>query len=174
MPLYDVTNKNHSLVRPADAEGYEVLEAVKRKCAKSTFDRMVKTVDDAIEDAVQAGGKLIWTKSAALFGHGSTQPKKHVDHLWEHIIKSVGEDKHALMAVGGMLRWRISERKENWLVYRREDPTGKIDPDTGHVITISEYWINPTYQYKAATVLRRPGLSDLASKWGARLNESRA
>lgn len=147
MPLYDVTNANEVLVRPSDAESYEVLQAVKRKTLKVTFDKITRTVDQAVDSVKPTNkSKLIWTRSAALFGHGSMQPKANVDHVWDNVIAAVGDDKQCLRAVGGLLRWRISLRDETWLVYRRKDVNGRLDPDTGKVISISEYWIDENYK----------------------------
>lgn len=147
MPLYDVTNPREVLVHPSDAESYEVLQAVKRKTHTATFDKITRTVDQAIDSVKPTNkSKLIWTRSAALFGHGSMQPKANVDHVWDNVIAAVGDDKQCLRAVGGLLRWRISLRQETWLVYRRKDPNGRLDPDTGKVISISEYWIDNNYK----------------------------
>ena len=146
MPLFDVTNQKEVRVWPADAEGYEVLQAVKRKTHPATFDKITRTVDQAVDSVKPTNkSKLIWTRSAALFGHGSMQPKANVDHVWDNVIAAVGDDKQCLRAVGGLLRWRISLRPETWLVYRRKDPNGRLDPDTGKVISISEYWIDNNY-----------------------------
>jgi hypothetical protein len=155
--LTDVTNKP-SKVKPSDAESYDVIQAVKRKIPSQSWDRIVETVDEAIESSIQDSGKLTWTKTGVLFGHGSLQPKRHVDHLWDNVIKAVGDDKNCLMAVGGLLRWRISVRKETWLVYRRE--TGDVDPISGKNITVSEYWINQSYVPPV-----QASVADLAKAW---------
>ena len=147
MSLYDVTTPKVSLVKTKDAENYEVIQAVPRKTHPLTWARIVKTVDDAIDDATMSWDqKLVWTKSAALFGYESVGPKRHIDHLWEHVQNAVGQDKECLMAVGGLLRWRISGRSEQWIVYRQD--SGKTDPLTGKKITISEYWIDEKFNPK--------------------------
>lgn len=161
MPLYDVTFTNPRLVNPIDAENYDVIQAVKRKRQANTWSRMVQTVDEAIDWAEQTGAhRLIWTRSAALFGHGSLQPKARVDHLWDNVIAAVGGDVTCLKAVGGLLRWRISLRTDTWLVYRKD--TDEKDPTTGKLITVSEYWINNNFsppQKKKSSGLDLSGLS---------------
>lgn len=145
MPLFDITNPRVSKVKPLDAESYDVLRSVKRKVRSTTWDKMVRTIDSGIEWSIESGnGRLVWTKSAALFGHNSPLPKRDVDHLWEWIIDSVGDQKECLQAVGGLLRWRTSLRDENWLVFRRD--SNDIDPITGKVITVSEYWISKEFK----------------------------
>ena len=164
MPLYDITNKP-SLVSPADAEGYEVIQAVKARTATNTWERIVKTVDEAIGGVEPSEkSKLIWTRSAALFGHNSLQPKKHVDHIWDNVIAAVGDDKNCLKAVGGLLRWRISLRPETWLAFRQD--TDEIDPETGKKITASTYWINESFEPPARKTKSLP-IDKLAEKWGA-------
>jgi hypothetical protein len=144
MPLIDVTTAKNSKVKSRDAENYDVIQAVKRKSHTATWDKIVRTIDSGIEYAMDTGnGRLVWSKSAALFGHSSPLPKRDVDHLWEHIISAVGDDKECKQAVGGLLRWRISLRGETWLVFRKD--SGEIDPVTGKQITISEYWINENF-----------------------------
>jgi hypothetical protein len=143
MPLYDITNKP-TLVKPEDAESYEVIKVVLKNTYAQSWDRIIKTVDDAISGVKPSeSSQLVWTRSAALFGHNSLQPKKHIDHIWDHVIAAVGDDKNCLKAVGGLLRWRISLRPEMWLTVRQE--TGGLDPDTGKQITASSYWVNEDF-----------------------------
>jgi hypothetical protein len=145
MPLYDVTHIE-SLVKPTSAYEYEPVQALEKKLPANTFDRIVKTVDEAIEHVRPTQkSKLVWTRMAALFGNNSLEPKKHIDHMWDKIIQITGEDL-ARLAIGGLLRWRISLRDETWLVYRRD--SGDRDPLTNKLITISEYWIDNNYRPK--------------------------
>jgi hypothetical protein len=139
MPLHDVTHGNEYLVAPGTMDANPFIEALRRKLPPASFQRLLKTVDEAIENSIQGHGQLTWTKAGALFGHHSMEPKHRVDHLWEKVIAIVGEGKECLKTVGALLRWRMSIREEDWLVYRRE--TEGEDEDTGEVIRISEYWI---------------------------------
>lgn len=145
--LYDVTNPKINKVNPEDAANYDVIQSVRRKTHPRTWDKMVDTVDNGIEWSIQRGvtrnNPLVWTKGAALFGHNSPLPHKDVEHLWSNTVAAVGDGKECLQAIGGLLRWRMSLRKELWLVYRQE--TGNIDPDTGKKITASEYWIDENF-----------------------------
>jgi ASC-1-like (ASCH) protein len=54
----DVTHPKAVRVKVSDAESYEVIQAVKRKVPSRTWDRIVKTVDEAIESSIQIDGKL--------------------------------------------------------------------------------------------------------------------
>lgn len=170
MPLFDVTNPRPVLVKPNQAYSFEFIQAMVRKLNQKTFDRMVQTVDEAVDSQKpSARSRLVWTRSAALFGRGSLQPRKHVDHLWENAEQATGPGEFCLQAVGGLLRWRISRRDETWLVFRRE--TGEINPITGKKITVSEYWIDNNFQHPVLA-RRRPAssmdISRLASAWGVR------
>lgn len=162
MPLYDVTKPRVSLVRPDNAENYVVLQKLKSELNPITFDRMVRTVDEAIDSCQpSATTRLVWTRASALFGYGTVRPHKHIEHLWKNIESIVGPEVLALKAVGGLLRWRISLRPEKWLVYRRDS---EQRDELGKLITISEYWINENFQK-----LQGRSIDDLASKWGARI-----
>jgi hypothetical protein len=138
--MYDVTY-GHSLVNPKRLENNSVITALKRKLHSKTYNRLIKTIDEAVDAEVDEGdGKLVWTKSGKMFGHKSIRPKKDVDHLWDSIISIVGDDEMCLIALGTLLRWRMSLRPEQWLVYRRETET--IGLRTGRPIHVSEYWIS--------------------------------
>jgi len=144
MSLQDVTYGSPSFVDSNDMEKLPHIQALQRNLHQKRFARMIKTIDDAVVSIIKTGGQLTtsdltWTKAGALFGHNSLHPKRHVDHLWASIAQVTGYTKEALKALGSLLRWRISLREENWLLFRRD--TGNIDPDTGKEITISEYWI---------------------------------
>jgi len=143
MPLYDVTYKPRA-VNPEKLEDSEVIATLRRKLHPTTFKRIIKTVDEAVDSIdPSASTRLIWTKAGALFGRNSERPKKHVEHLWDNVIKSVGDNRMCLIGVGSLLRWRISLREETWLVYKRE--TEIIDEITGRVVPVSEYWIKEDF-----------------------------
>jgi len=146
MALYEVTFGNGRLVDTDDIGDSVYMEALQRKLHPTTYRRLVKTAEDAVENLVQSSfGKLTWTKAGALFGHSSLEPKKHVDHLWEAVISAVGDDKNCLKTVGTLLLWTISKRKEkHWLLYRED--TGEVDDVTGKPITVCTYWIDPKYK----------------------------
>ena len=145
MPLYDVTyTKDGVYLNPADMEGSDYVYALKRDLNPKTFERITKTIDEGLEALASAGvNKLVWTKTGALLGYSSMQPKKHVDHVWENVIKVMGDGKACLKSAGSLVRWRISLREETWLLYRQE--TDSIDPDTGRIIYVSEYWIKEDF-----------------------------
>lgn len=169
MPLYDVTHKKAVWVDPDEAEEFKHIQALVRKLPKVTFDRIVKSVDEAIASVKPSEtSKLVWTCMAALFGRQNMQPSKRIDHIWENVIKAVGADKECQIAIGSLLWWRVSLREEIYLVFRRE--LGSIDPLTGKEITRSEYWIKEDYVFEGST--RRPAktvdVSRLAKSWGAR------
>lgn len=147
MPLYDVTGRQDQLVDPSACEDYIAIQALQRKLPAVTYKRVIKTIAEAVDSVRPSSiSRLVWTRAAALFGHGSLQPKAHIDHLWNAVISAVGDDKECLQAVGALLRMEIAKRPETWLVYRRE--TGEVDPVTGKDITISEYWINEDYVFR--------------------------
>jgi len=139
MPLHDVTHGSEYLVAPGTLSVNPFIEALRRKLPKQSFQRLLTTIDEAIENSIKEHGQLTWTKAGALFGHHSMEPKYRIDHLWDKVIGIVGDGKECLKTVGALLRWRMSIREEDWLVYRRE--TDGEDEDTGDTIRISEYWI---------------------------------
>lgn len=161
MSLYQVPGD--SLVSPKRTESYEYIQALQRKLPQQTFDKIVRTIDNAIHNAKPSKSSgLVWVTSASLFGYSSMQPNQHVNHLWHSVVSIVGPDKGCLKAVGGLLRWRIASSEGNtWLV--TTDTIG-IDPDDGKKITRSEYWIDNSYGR-----VDQSSVNKLAEAWGARL-----
>jgi hypothetical protein len=168
MPLYDVTWKP-KLVDPRTIEECEIIAKLRKRLHPRTFERCVKTVSEGVASVKPSAiSKLVWTKSAALFGHGSVLPHSLVEHLWESVESVVGPDKPALITVGTLLRWQIAQRVETWLVFRRD--SDEIDLQTGDLITISEYWINEGFQLNGRSGRSLSDSADrLAAAWGARL-----
>lgn len=163
MPLYDSMSGKH--IPPEKTESYEIVEALRRSLPKRTFNRVTATVRDAVlTQKPSQKSALVWVNTASLFGHGSMQPAKHIDHLWDKLTQIVGPELNRL-AVGSLLRWQISLIEEDtWLVYTVR--TGEKDPSTGKEITRSEYWINNAYKTVSKTSLNK-----LADSWGARIHE---
>lgn len=144
MPLYNVTFGDGRIITPTKIERSDTLKALRRELPKNTFERLVKTVDEAVSSVKPSkSSRLVWTKAGALFGHHSEQPKCWVDHLWEKVIAVVGDGRLCLITVGTLLLWRVSLRDEMWLVYNRD--SGITDDVTGKMIRISEYWVNENY-----------------------------
>lgn len=156
MPLYDVTHKD-VLVKPKDAENYDVLQGALRSLDSRRFAKDIRIIDEALQKAVDeanAKNKLVFTKAGILVGHRSITPTVDTNHIWESSeiaypsIKRGGHiDEHAgelqLKFVGGLVRWRISILPDMWLAYRRE--SGKYNKFTGKEIRVSEYWVNNDY-----------------------------
>lgn len=151
MPLTDITNVHRvHVITPKSVEKFDLIKAFKRRAPATTFARVIKTVDEALDALVEQGSaKFVWTKMGALLGHGSNRPKCNVDHLWEKVIEAVGDGKECLMLVGSLLRWRISIRDENWVLVVQQ--TDEYDYEGDKWITVSTYWI-PTP--------RQPGQED--------------
>jgi hypothetical protein len=167
MKLYDVTHKPR-WVDPAKAENFEGLVKCREVLPKQTWEKMIRTVDHAIDKALNTTGKVVWTRAAALFGRGSKQPHADVDHLWSSLEKAVGDGVPILKTLGALLRWRISVRDEEyWLAYTTE--TEKWDDVEQRYVAYTEYFISdkfvppdrPTGKIK---------LDGLAQSWGARIN----
>lgn len=168
MTLFNVTGgKNNAyVINPSSVEESQYIEALKKKLHPAKYSRIVKTAEEAVDSIVTHGrGKLIWTKAGALFGHGSMQPKKRVDHLWDGVVEAVGDGKECLIAVGCLLRWVIAQRPETWLLWVEE--TDDIDPDTGNKIKVSQYWIDHSFAPEKPRTFKS-SVDALKAQWGAR------
>jgi hypothetical protein len=175
MPLYDVTHVNKEvLVKPADAENYDVLQGALRVLDARRFAKDIRIIDEALQQAIQhanSKNKLVFTKTGILVGYKSVTPTADTNHIWESALLAYpGNDEHAnelqLRFVGGMVRWRIAVLPEMWLVYRRE--SGKINKFTDKEIRVSEYWINEEFVPRMTHVKHVVG--DLMAKFnGARV-----
>ena len=107
MPLHEFPS-----LKPYDSdtiENWDVLAKVKTALPTNTWEKMIRTVDNAVT-SIQPSitSKLIWTKCGALFGRKSKQPLEAVDHLWRKTEKVFGPSEFTLMFVGAFLMWRIS------------------------------------------------------------------
>lgn len=178
--LIDIT-VGASLVKPQDAESYELLVKAKKELGTLRFGKDCRTIDAELERLITVGAatnKLVFTKTGFITGHQSVAPHKDVQHIWDsaemvfpcrmtlnRIDEAAAEAQ--LKMVGGLVRWRISLLDDTWLVYRR--PSGKYNKFTGKEITISEYWINNNFIYTPPAKKRGFGVNDLRDKWnGAR------
>jgi hypothetical protein len=140
MPLFD-TKHGFRRLDPEDIEEWDVLKKARKEFHPKTFDKMIRTTDEAIENInPSVKSNLKWTKSGAIFGYSSCEPVEAINHVWKHAIELWGDTKIPLLFVGSLLMWRISIRPEQWLTYASE--TGKIDPDSSKEITERSYWIN--------------------------------
>lgn len=162
--LIDVIQKRK--VDAAKEEQSEIIAMVNRKLHPRTVQRIIQTIDEAIERTVQSCGRFVWTKTGALVGRTSKETTKDINHLWDNVIEIAGEGRLTLIAVGCLIRWRIALRPETWCLYRRE--SDKRDPLTGNTIFVSEYWIDEDYELKERNLVRSR-VQDLAQAWGARV-----
>jgi len=161
MPLYDITFSPR-LICPADIEKFQVIEKARKTLTRPTFDKMVRTVDIAIDSInPSANNNLIWTKSGVLFGNKSSRPLESIQHLWTYAEKVFGDTKYTVMFVGSLLLWRISDKENLWLTVQRD--TGKKDPDTDKEITERHYWIDNNFKLP-----QQPTVEDLMQKFNRR------
>lgn len=170
MSLYDITNGGPNKVDPAKAEAFKYIQKIIQQLHARTFQRVIQTIDDELDGLKPSeSSKLVWTKTGALIGHGSTGPKKHIDHVWENVSSAFGGNgRSTLIGVGSLVRWRISLRPETWLVYRRESDI--FDEISQKLVTISEYWINEDFIPPDAPA-SKANLSDLQKKFSGGKNE---
>ena len=168
MPLFDVTHGIPKLVKPENAESYEILGTAARVLLKLRFEKDQRIVDQALQKTVevaQKNDKLVFMKTGILAGHKSLTPHADVIHLWAS-AEEVYPSRHLRIGsndelqaqemqkkfIGGMVRWRTSLRPETWLVYRRE--TDSRNKFTDKIIRVSEYWINEDFVYQELTHIK--------------------
>ena len=144
MPLTDVSHGERD-VDPDKVEQMDLIRAVQNHLPKRTYDKIIRTFDNAVNSTADNHQNLVWTTAGCLFGYGSKQPHADINHAWEKIIGIVGPDKFCKMTVGAILQWRIAIRarntNENWYCYKIE--SDELDPETDKPITRTEYWIKP-------------------------------
>lgn len=180
MPLYDVTHPKHTLVRPKDAEAYEKIQRAKHILSAKAFYRCADIMDEAIEKAVRIAtqaNRLAFTKAGILVGRNPVADEADAKYIWlcaEEVYNSDGKTQrdrnHAaemqLKLVGGFTRWRISLRGERyWLTYKTDTDT--YNPNTGELITVSNYFVNDKYVPPMPPPKRKGfGVNDLRAKFG--------
>lgn len=155
-------------VIPRNAESYELIQLAKSRLQQKTIDKMIRTIDLALDNCVPSeSSKLTWTSCAALIGYSSKEPTASTDHLWRFAAESfMSHTKTTNMFVGGLVRWRISLREETWLCAR--DERNELDIDTGKPIKIATYWINDKFKAPESVAVEKFTMADLASKFNKR------
>jgi len=141
-----------------------------------TFDKICRTIDDAIEAVVtKKSPRLVWLNAGSLVGGRSAVPHGAHEHLWDAACKMFPGDsdpvavKARRITVGSFIKWRIALRPERWLVHYRE--TDKRDIVSGELIHASEYWIEPNDSIFPGPARETPAaatIEDLKKKFGSR------
>ena len=158
MPLYDVTWGTGTPIDPKKAEHAEALEALRKKCHAKTFDKMIRTVDNALEGLKPSKSSgLTWTKTGAILGNDSSEPLEAINHLWQKTDEVLG-GRPTLFAIGQLVKWRVSLREEIWLMFRQESK--KRDDLTHELIKVATYWIDDDF-----ITPKRNTLEDLTTRF---------
>jgi len=155
--MYDI-EKHIYEVDPDTVEAQEALQSLFRKTHKRTVDKMIRTVDAAIELEVKESKKkcrLTWTKTGALVGFKSKMAAEKINHFMDAVKDAMGDGRPMLFAIGLFVRWRISLRGETWLTNKKD--TGLYDIIDRKEIRVAQYWINDNFVYKPAndSVIKR-------------------
>jgi len=152
MPLYDLDRGAQEIESKELYKKY--VKPVADRLPKVTFDKMIKTVDAALNTLKPSqSSKLVWTKCAALCGYSSDLKVKDANHLWEAAQKATTFDPDGCNKfVGSLIFWRISMRSERWLSTKTQDVEG--------VHPYRTYWINDNFipygqMFKAEDLLRK-------------------
>lgn len=155
MPLVDLEQGG----RVVDAASFyrKYLDPIVRQIPRSHYEEMLEIIDDALSGLQPSQqSQLVWTKCAALVGYDSDHPD--ADTVWQHAFAAVkGHPDACHQFVGSLIFWRIALYQDIWISAKTHD-RNKVHP-------YRTYWINNNWQ------LPRPAtVSDLAAKWGCRLN----
>jgi hypothetical protein len=163
--------------RASELERGKHIAKLRNSLHPRTFDKICRTIDDAIEDIVATkSAKLIWLNTGSLVGNRASLPHGSHQHLWEAIYKLFPDNtdpvavKHQLITVGALIKWRVTLRPEDWLVHYRE--TNKTDPVTGEYISASEYWIKLAGITVASTPAKRSSLGATVEDLRKKFNEN--
>lgn len=168
MPLYDISSGCRE-IDPKRCERYESNQKIKKSLHPKDFENVVKIVDDAVDHLRPSEkSKLIWTRMSALFGD---EAKPEVQYLWNS-IKSITGEEFSMIAIGGLLQWRLALRNEIWLLHKQV--LDEVDDRTGKNIEVSHYWIDETF----VPFWKKPkdtfdGINQLANRWGAKIRDDR-
>jgi hypothetical protein len=174
MGLQEVGGKH---LNASKVEKGDHIQHAKENLDARTFDKICRTIDEAIEDAVnQKTPRLVWLNTGSLVGDRASMPHASHHHLWDavHALFPSATDPVAVKAqritVGSLIKWRIALRPEGWLVHYRE--TDKTDIVSGETISTSEYWIKPAEVVLAAPPTQRSKrgvtVDDLKNRWNKR------
>lgn len=128
---------------PYRLETSKALQALKRSLGNSSsWDKIVRIVDEAVENNLRDDiTELTWCCTGSMLGESSRQPHGDITYLWEKVQEKLGEERLSVMAVGMLVQWRISLRKEEWYCNRVD--TGEWDSISDMPIYYYQYWIKP-------------------------------
>ena len=130
-------------IDPLKVGNSDLIRTLERVAHFQSFKRLLQTYNEGSDWVVANGGKIVWTKTGALFGYNSPRPYKDVEHIWKIMEQVYGDSRLALMSAGTLLKWTIAKRPETWLC--TSQPTGYIDSVTGKEIQSLSYWIDDNY-----------------------------
>ncbi len=150
-----------------DTENYDRIVRGKKLLHTKTFNKMINTIDFAVDDLQPSeSSKLIWTKTAALVGHSSKLPTRDTSHLWDNAFAIFQDQKLTNQFVGGMVRWRISIRKDHQWFCARDILKDRFDQETGKPIQVATYWVNDLFILAPAKVKPKGfSIHDLSTKF---------
>ena len=145
MGLHEVNGKR---LTPKSVEKSGHIQHAKDSLSPRTFEKICRTIDQAIEDTIcKKNSRLVWMNTGSLVGDRASMPHASHQHLWEAVYGLFPSNtnpvavKNQRITVGALIKWRVAQRPEEWLVHYRE--TDKTDIVTGETIYASEYWIKP-------------------------------
>ncbi len=132
---------------PAKLEERDILKKLKSNVHARTYQAILRKVDAELDKLKPSqNSNLTWTKMAALFGYNAGQSTKDNNYIWDNLVDVFGDEedgKFVKMALGSLLQWRISLRKDIWVLWTEQ--TGAMDHFSDKEITRSNYWIDNSY-----------------------------
>lgn len=141
MPLHNM-EYGCKKVDPHKLETSKLLVALKRSVPQVTWDKILRIIDEAIENKVKDDiTQLTWCCTGSMLGSNSTSPHGDITYLWEKIMDKMGDGRLTNMTTGTLVQWRISVRDEEWYCNRIQSNTW--DDDFQGYVYFYQYWIKP-------------------------------
>ena len=134
-------------VNPVKLEKSKLMKALKRASPGVTWDKILLTVDRALDLAIfngetSAGTNLVWCCTGSLLGHSSPAPHADMTYLHDKISKLAGGGRLSTMTAGVLVQWRIANRAaemhEEW--YCSKVDTNTWDEELQGYVYYYQYW----------------------------------
>lgn len=151
---------------------HEYVEAVHKRARTDTLEKLVRVLNECLDDVIANSNKFVYTRAGIALGHGSKVPHADLQWVWDTTTKLIIgkikptnplEEVAQLKGIGSVFQWIVASRPEFWMV--KFTPTGRISILNQKEVNVAEYWIGDPTRFKK--VVGHATAQDLVNKFNS-------